>query len=48
MLFFVYGFGHCGGLITRTHETNISGTAHNFARSALKLVLLDSHKTYHI
>ena len=24
-----------------------SGTVHEFARSALKLVLLDSHKTYH-
>ena len=25
-----------------------SGTAHEFARSALKLVVLDSHRTYHI
>ena len=27
---------------------NNSGTVHELARSALKLVLLDSHKTYHI
>ena len=27
---------------------NNFGTVHDFARSSFKLVLLDSHKTYHI